>query len=88
MMQNEGTLSLYKGMSQPLIGAVPANALVFYATDEAKAALNKRWPEMSQTRQSLIAGAFAGFTCLSVMVPLELLKCRAQVQKEGDIAYR
>lgn len=25
---NEGTFSLYKGVSQPLVGAVPANTLV------------------------------------------------------------
>jgi hypothetical protein len=50
MMLKEGTLSLYKGMSQPLIGAVPANALVFITTDEAKAALNKWSPDMTSTR--------------------------------------
>lgn len=85
---NEGTFSLYKGVSQPLLGAVPANTLVFYATDYSKAALAERWPEMSGSRQSLLAGAIAGFTSLSIFVPLELLKCRAQVQKEGDIKYR
>jgi len=50
MLTEEGTLSLFKGMSQPLIGAVPANALVFYASDEAKAVLNKNFPEMSTSR--------------------------------------
>lgn len=62
--------------------------MVFYTTDYSKAALVERWPEMSGSRQSLLAGAIAGFASLSVVVPLELLKCRAQVQKEGDINYR
>lgn len=62
--------------------------MVFYATDYSKAALVERWPEMSVARQSLLAGAIAGFASLSIFVPLELLKCRAQVQKEGDIKYR
>lgn len=66
---------------------MPANTLVFYATDYSKAALVQRWPEMSASRQSLLAGAFAGFASLSIFVPLELLKCRAQVQREGDIRY-
>lgn len=85
---NEGTFSLYKGVSQPVIGAVPSSCLVFCATDYSKAALVERWPEMSVSRQSLLAGAFAGLASLSVIVPVELLKCRAQVQREGEIKYR
>lgn len=50
MMLSEGTLSLYKGMSQPLIGAVPANALLFFATDASKEILIKQWPEMTPTK--------------------------------------
>ena len=42
---------------------------------------------MSTSRQSLIGGAVAGFASLSIFVPLELLKCRAQVDKVGGVSY-
>ena len=72
---------------QPLIGAVPANTLLFYISDLSKSALVERWPDMSASRQSLLGGAISGFFGLSIFVPLELLKCRAQVHKEGNVKY-
>ena len=42
---------------------------------------------MGSSRQSLMAGAFAGFASLSIFVPLELLKCRAQIDKTGGVFY-
>ena len=40
---------------------------------------------MSESKMSLFTGAFAGFCSLSVLVPLDLLKCRAQSTKEGKL---
>jgi hypothetical protein len=40
-------------------------------------------PEVS----AFYAGALAAVASLSVMTPVELLKCRAQVCKEGQLKY-
>jgi len=42
---------------------------------------------MTSSTSSLIAGAVAGLASLSVFVPADLLKCRAQQQKEGRLEY-
>ena len=38
---NEGPYSLYKGLAQPLIGAVPINIIVFTVNDYVKLFLTK-----------------------------------------------
>lgn len=34
-----------------------------------------------------MAGGLAGFASLSILVPVDLLKCRAQVHKDGHVKY-
>jgi len=80
---NEGVRGLYKGALQPLLGAVPINSVVFTATEFCKRKLAIECPWMSSSTQSLYAGMFAGFCSLSVFVPFDLLKCRAQVTKDS-----
>lgn len=38
-------------------------------------------------KQSLIAGSFGGFMNSFVLSPIELVKCRLQVQKDAKMAY-
>ena len=45
----EGIKGLYKGLSQPLMGAVPVKAIGFTATDYIKKELRKSYPQMSTT---------------------------------------
>lgn len=40
---------------------------------------------MTDSKQTFLSGAIAGFCSLAVLVPLELLKCRAQIMKEGNL---
>lgn len=40
---------------------------------------------MSESKLTFLSGAIAGFCSLAVLVPLELLKCRAQIKKEGNL---
>ena len=42
---------------------------------------------MNPELQALAAGSFSAAMSLSVMTPVELLKCRAQVTKEGQLKY-
>lgn len=46
---NEGTFSLYKGASSPIIGAVPANTVVFYTSDACKSYMARNRPNMSSS---------------------------------------
>ena len=38
--------------------------------------------------QSLIAGSVAGLASLTVQVPMDILKIRAQMTKDGKLSYR
>lgn len=42
---------------------------------------------MSSFRSNLLAGAVSGFASLSIFVPFELLKCRAQLSKGPSVSY-
>lgn len=46
---NEGALSLYKGVSQPLVGASPVCTIVFMAEEASKERLRHNYPKMSNT---------------------------------------
>lgn len=48
-MKLEGVKGLYKGLSQPLLGAVPVKAIGFTATDYCKKELSRSYPQMSTT---------------------------------------
>jgi len=74
---NEGPYSLYKGLAQPLIGAVPINIITFTVNDYVKLFLSKHTEIQSPVTQTLYGGALAGLASLSIYVPLDLLKCRA-----------
>ena len=63
----------------PIIGGVPITSMVFVTQEATKAKLKRDAPGMSHTHQSLLAGAFSGFTRLFVYVPMDLLKSRAQM---------
>lgn len=76
-VQNEGVLSLYKGMSAPLVAQFFQNALVF--TGES-VALSYLEPDMDfdadmsdQTvRNVFMAGSFGGFMQCLVLVPVSI----------------
>jgi len=59
--------------------------VIFAVNDYCKQNLRKHYPLMSESKMSLFTGAFAGFCSLSVLVPLDLLKCRAQMTTEGKL---
>lgn len=67
------------------MAAAPINAIIFVGNELTKQKLQTAYPGMTTVNQSLIAGALAGFASLSVLVPMELLKCRAQMMKTGNL---
>jgi hypothetical protein len=48
-MKLEGVKGFYKGLTQPLLGAVPVKAIGFTATELAKRELGKTYPHLSTT---------------------------------------
>ena len=68
-------------MSQPLLFAMPVRIIVFTTTEQVKTALAPS--NLTSFEKGLIAGSLAGVMSLSVVVPQELLKCRAQMNKNS-----
>ena len=56
-------------------------------TEWSKLELAKYYPDMSSSSRALYAGALAGLCSLSIFVPGDLLKCRAQMTSEGSLSY-
>ena len=86
-VETNGVASLYKGISSPLLGSIAENGLLFFAYNKCKEALGEvpGAPELSLFQLSL-AGAGAGCVVPFVLTPVELVKCRLQVQNAGKAA--
>lgn len=83
----KGVRGLYNGISSPLLGSIAENGLLFFAYNNCKAALGEvpGGPELSLFQLSL-AGAGAGCVVPFVLTPVELVKCRLQVQNASKAA--
>lgn len=77
----EGALALYKGMSCPLLGNGPVNAVLFASYGSTLRLLGE---DTSQAHKppaaAAVAGGVAGALQCFVVAPTELLKCQLQVQ--------
>ena len=81
IIRKEGACELYKGLASPLVSVPLVNAIVFASYGYAKEELQSRHPEEELTAgESCLAGAFAGLANTVVVTPIELLKCRLQMQ--------
>lgn len=85
-VREHGLFSLYKGMSSPLAGAILENAVVFsmyggardfLGVNEAKDTIKNNSPVW----KFFAAGGFAGFGTALILTPVELVKCKLQVQQ-------
>ena len=74
--RHEGIRGFYKGMGSPLSTVPIVNAVVFSSYELAKRAMGVVSESEFSFSQSIIAGAFAGFTNSFVVGPIELVKCR------------
>lgn len=57
------------------------------AEEASKERLRHYYPTMTSTSQAMWAGALAGTASLSIFVPMDLLKIRAQLTKNGRLNY-
>jgi hypothetical protein len=78
--QYEGFRGFYKGMGSPLITIPIVNSIVFASYELAKRMMGVQLHQECTFMQSLIAGSFGGFMNSFILSPIELVKCRLQVQ--------
>jgi len=84
----EGFTGLYKGVTSPLVGMMIENAVLFAGYGQMKQLLQKD-PNIPLTiPQCAIAGGFAGLCASTILTPVELIKCRLQVQTTGPAKYK
>ena len=85
MMTHEGILSVYKGLGPPLSTVPFVTAYVMVHYELAKVAFGVKSEKEFTFNQSLVAGAYAGFMNTLVVTPVELVKCKLQMQKEAKV---
>ena len=89
-VETRGILSLYRGLSSPLLGSMAENALLFWAYNHCQrflVTINGGDDKLSLLHLSL-AGAGAGAVVPFVLTPVELIKCRLQVQNNAAAGFR
>lgn len=88
-VETKGVQGLYKGLSSPLLGSMAENALLFWAYNHCQRFLLhvNDGVELSLFQLSL-AGAGAGAVVPFVLTPVELVKCRLQVQNSSGTGFR
>lgn len=83
-LKREGYRGFYRGLSVPMLGASFENAILFVSYSKASSFVKQvRGLESSQeldTQGIMTAGALSGAATSFVLTPIELVKCRLQVQ--------
>ncbi|ORX65915.1 mitochondrial carrier [Linderina pennispora] len=81
--QNEGFRGFYRGLASPLLGAMAENAVAFYAYNRIQSiirtATNNTGSELTLP-QLFLSGGLSGTICAFVISPVELVKCKLQVE--------
>ncbi|KZS97284.1 mitochondrial carrier [Sistotremastrum niveocremeum HHB9708] len=82
--KNEGIRGLYRGLPAPIVGAMAENAIIFFAYSEFQNVIRsfQHIPvsEALSIPQLSLAAAGAGAVTSFALTPIELVKCKMQVQ--------
>jgi ornithine carrier protein len=82
--KNEGFSGFYKGLSSPLVGSMIENGILFsgfgLAQNLIRKVTNKPKDEPLSMSQYTLAGGLAGTGAAMLLTPVELVKCKLQVQ--------
>ncbi|KAJ3121310.1 hypothetical protein HK100_012436 [Physocladia obscura] len=85
-VRKEGFLGLYKGISAPLVGAMIENSGLFLCYSQIQRLVRSMSPDTAGTSAPLslpqlaTCGFFSGAIVSIVLTPIELIKCKLQVQ--------
>lgn len=82
-MAREGFSGFYKGGTPPLFFIPFINSIVFASYEFCKRYMGVKPGTEFTTKQAMLAGCFAGFVNSFVLSPIELVKCRLQLQVES-----
>ena len=87
-VRNNGFLTLYQGLTAPLLGSMLECATLFFAFGAVKDALGVPQRETLEDRVPMwkycVAGGGSGFFSATVLTPVELVKCSLQAQIAGS----
>jgi len=83
IISKEGVKSFYKGVYSPLYSVPVINAIVFGAYEMARRGLMGNSDADMTLMQGMIAGSFAGLVNCVAVTPVELIKCRQQMEGLG-----
>ncbi|KAJ2864921.1 mitochondrial ornithine carrier protein [Coemansia erecta] len=82
--RNEGFQGFYRGLTSPLVGAMAENAIAFYAYNRLQSVIRSvaKTPENAELSlpQLFVSGGLSGALCAFVISPVELVKCKLQVE--------
>ncbi|KAL2748266.1 congested-like trachea protein [Vespula maculifrons] len=78
----EGPLSLYKGVSAPLITVIPLSAMGFFSYGAGKLLVSKPDQTKLTDIQLLLSGMFSGACTSFIAAPSERIKCLLQAQRD------
>jgi hypothetical protein len=82
--KNDGFMGFYRGLSSPVVGAAFEAAVLFSSFGQMTYLMTgSKLPENMTMQQVLTAGAVSGFAVAHVLAPVELVKCKIQVQTKG-----
>ncbi|KAG0262715.1 hypothetical protein BG011_009845 [Mortierella polycephala] len=97
-VRNEGFLGLYNGLSSPLVGAMLENAVLFVGYRRAQDMLREfvAVPDSNHSHAGsepaplsipmlCLSGGISGIFASMVLTPVELIKCKLQVQQIGHL---
>lgn len=80
-LKNEGIWGFYKGIASPIVGAAAENACLFFSYNLAQDVLKREFGVKDlQLKHLVLCGGFSGFTASFILTPIELIKCKLQVE--------
>lgn len=90
--KTRGVMALYRGLTSPLLGAMAENSVLFVTYGIIKKQLNVVEDPTLTNRNPLwkyfLSGGASGVAAAFVLTPVELIKCRIQVQQITEGAPR
>ena len=82
--KNDGFMGFYRGLSSPVVGAAFEAAVLFSSFGQMTYLMTgSKLPENMTMPQVFLAGAASGFAVAHVLAPVELVKCKIQIQTKG-----